>query len=180
MFYRRINESLALSLLVPEHAPSLFELTDKNRSYLRKWLPWVGSTVREEDTERFIKEQYAQYCEKKALNVAIEFEQNIVGVIAYNQFDLDNNIGEIGYWLGEEYAGKGLMTLAVKEMISIGFDDYSLNRVEIQCATENIKSRAIPERLGFMQEGILRQTEKVNGVYLDHAVYGLLSSDVKL
>ena len=92
MLYRKINESLALSLLRPQHAPSLFELTDKNRTYLRKWLPWVDFTVHEEDTERFIKEQYAQYRENKALNVAIEFEQNIVGVIAYNQFDLDHAV----------------------------------------------------------------------------------------
>jgi len=71
------------------------------------------------------------------------------------------------------------MTLAVMEMLSIGFNDFSLNRIEIQCAIENTKSRAIPERLGFIQEGILRSSEKVNGQYFDHAVYGLLRNDAQ-
>ena len=69
------------------------------------------------------------------------------------------------------------MTSSVREMISIGFNDFELNRIEIQCAIENIKSRAIPERLGFVQEGILRSSEKVNGRFLDHAVYGLLKDE---
>jgi len=71
------------------------------------------------------------------------------------------------------------MTSVVKEMVSIGFNEFGFNRIEIQCATDNTKSRAIPERLGFIQEGILRSSEKVNGRYLDHAVYGLLKNEVE-
>ena len=66
------------------------------------------------------------------------------------------------------------MTKSVKEVIEIGKSYYSLRRFDIRCAVENHRSRAIPERLGFKNEGIIRQAEKVYDNYLDHVVYGLL------
>ena len=66
------------------------------------------------------------------------------------------------------------MTKSVKEVIEIGKSYYSLRRFDIWCAVENYRSRAIPERLGFKNEGIIRQAEKVYDNYLDHVVYGLL------
>lgn len=180
MSHRRINDSLVLSWLEPQHAPSLFVIIDNNRNYLRQWLPWIDSTIHENDTANFIDEQQELCRQRKALQAAIVYKSEIVGVIGYHEFDLENDIGSIGYWLGEEFNGLGLMTMAVKEMISVGFDEYALNRIEIQCATENRKSRAIPERLGFINEGTLRSSEKVNGKYLDLVVYGLLRGDIEL
>ena len=101
-------------------------------------------------------------------------------MIDYHEIDLKNDVGRIGYWLGEQYNGNGYMSLAVMEMLKIGFNDFALNRIEIQCAKENVKSRAIPERIGFIQEGILRSSEKVNGQYYDHVVYGLLKNEAIL
>jgi ribosomal-protein-serine acetyltransferase len=62
-------------------------------------------------------------------------------------------------------------------LIELGFKYYSLNRIDIRCAVDNRKSRAIPERLGFQQEGGIRRAEKVDGEYLDHVVYGLLKQE---
>ena len=55
----------------------------------------------------------------------------------------------------------------------------TLNRVEIRAAPENRRSRAIPERLGFTEEGTLRQAERVGERYLDSAVYAMLAEDWK-
>jgi len=163
-----------------QHAQSLFELTDSNREFLRPWFPWIEFTTQAKDTEKFIDDQDKLYREKKAVQVVLEYETNIIGMVDYHEIDLNNEVGRIGYWLGEEFNGNGFMTSAVKEMVSMGFNDFALNRIEIQCAIENVKSRAIPERLGFAQEGILRSAEKVHGRYLDHAVYGLLKNEAKL
>jgi ribosomal-protein-serine acetyltransferase len=83
----------------------------------------------------------------------------------------------IGYWLAEEHQGRGLMTRAVQAMSDYAFDELDLNRVEIHVGTENRKSRAIPERLGFQQEGVLRDYERIGDRYLDMVVYALLAQD---
>jgi ribosomal-protein-serine acetyltransferase len=69
------------------------------------------------------------------------------------------------------------MTRAVQAVTDYAFDDLDLNRLEIQAGTANAKSRAIPERLGFRQEGVLRDYERVGDRYLDIVVYSLLARE---
>ena len=69
------------------------------------------------------------------------------------------------------------MTRAVSVLTDHAFDELELNRVEIQVAEDNGRSRAIPERLGFRQEGVLRDYERVGERYLDIAVYARLSGE---
>ncbi len=59
-------------------------------------------------------------------------------------------------------------------MIDIGFRYYQLRRMNIRCAVDNTKSRGIPERPGFENEGIIRGAEKIYDTYNDHVIYGLL------
>jgi ribosomal-protein-serine acetyltransferase len=63
--------------------------------------------------------------------------------------------------------------------VNYGLHDLGLNRVEIRAAEFNTRSRAIPERLGFTQEGIIRQAEWLYDYYVDHVVYGMLSEEWK-
>ena len=69
------------------------------------------------------------------------------------------------------------MTRAVRALVEHALLEWRLNRVEIRAAPENRRSRAIPERLGFLEEGVLREAEKVGDRYLDAVVYGMLASD---
>lgn len=62
----------------------------------------------------------------------------------------------------------------MQELIKVGKEYYNLQRIDIRCATNNTKSRAIPERLGFTHEGTLRRAEKVYDQWYDHEVYALL------
>ena len=98
--------------------------------------------------------------------------------IGYNLIDQASGIGHLGYWLGQEYIGKGIMTKAVKDLIRLGFEHWPMQKVEIRCAVKNRKSRAIPERLGFTNEGTIRSAEKVYDRYNDHVVYGMLKDEL--
>ena len=69
------------------------------------------------------------------------------------------------------------MTRAVKAMIDIAMFEYEVHKVEIWAAEGNEKSRAIAERLGFVQEGIIRQAEWLYDHYVNHVVYGVLRSE---
>lgn len=179
MFTYRIREDLYLKLLEPSDAWTVFSLTDNSRDYLRQWLPWVDHTNEEADTKAFIRSVRQGWADQTLFSAGIVFQGSIAGVAGFNRLDHQNNLGEIGYWLGEKYQGKGIMTEAAKAFISYGFDQLGLNKIVIKVATANEKSRAVPERLGFKREGVLRQEHWLHDQYVDIAVYSLLNEEWK-
>ncbi len=174
MFSRKITPNLEIRLSLPQYADEIFAVTDSNRSFLREWLPWLDSVNKSDDTRNFIREQLHRFARGEAIHVTIFSEGAVAGVAGYNEIDSVNGIGYIGYWLAEKYNGKGIMTRVVLDLITIARDDLKLQKVDIRCATENTRSRAIPERLGFTHEGTLRRAERVYDEWLDHEVYALL------
>jgi ribosomal-protein-serine acetyltransferase len=69
------------------------------------------------------------------------------------------------------------MTAAVRAVVDFAFGAWKLNRVTIQASVENVRSRAVPERLGFREEGVLREVERVGERHVDHVVYAMLAAD---
>ncbi|MEN1966571.1 GNAT family protein [Lentibacillus sp. N15] len=177
MFYQEVDEEVTLKLLVFTDAQALFHLTDQSRDNLREWLSWVDQTETVDDSRAFIEHTLQQYDDNKGLTAAIMYQGQLAGTISFNSFDWSCRIGYIGYWLGEEFQGQGIMTRAVRAFIDYGFTDLALHRIDIRAAYENSKSRAIPERLGFVEEGLLRQTEWLYDHYVDHVVYGMLENE---
>lgn len=177
MFLHKINDDLSLKLIELSDGERVFQLTDHSRSYLREWLPWLDFTMKLEDTLEFIKICLKGYAEKKSLNAVILFKGEIVGVAGYNNINLSNKTAYIGYWLGEEYQGNGIMTEVAKALTHYAFNELNLNKVEIRAAAGNKKSRSIPERLNFVNEGCIRQAEWLYDHYVDHVVYGMLAEE---
>ena len=105
----------------------------------------------------------------------IWFHGILAGVIGFHGLDWMNRNVEIGYWLGEEFQGHGIITKACHALVDYAFDEYKLNRVQIRCATGNKKSNAIVERLDFINEGTTRQAEFLYDHYVDLFVYGMTS-----
>lgn len=169
-----INGDIVLKQLTLEDSDLLFQLTDRNRTFIRTWLPWVDGTRTVNDTKHFIESIIDN---KNALHFGIWYQKGLVGVIGFHRIDTQNRRATIGYWLDEERQGKGVMTTACTMLINYGFEELELNRVEISCGVGNKKSCAIPERLGFKEEGIRRDAEWVNDHFTDHKLYGLLKKD---
>ncbi|TQR46020.1 GNAT family N-acetyltransferase [Paenibacillus popilliae] len=177
MFIHKINDDIQLKILEIRDANELFLLSDKNREYLREWLPWVDRTVSVGQTKEYIQFSLKLFAENNGFNLAIFYKSRIAGCIGLHSIDWSNRKTSIGYWLGEEYQGNGAMTSACKALINYIFNDLALNRVEIRAAVLNTKSRAIPERLGFLNEGTVRQAEWLYDHFVDHVVYGMLKEE---
>lgn len=177
MFIHKINDDLALKLIELKDSNRVFELTDTSRNYLREWLPWLDTTTKLEDTIGFINMCLKGFSENRSLNTVILFKGNIVGVAGFNNINWSNKTAQIGYWLGEEYQGYGIMTRVAEALTEYAFKELALNKVEIRVAVGNKKSRSIPERLGFINEGCIRQAEWLYDHYVDHVVYGILSEE---
>jgi ribosomal-protein-serine acetyltransferase len=169
-------DSLGVHPLEEADAPELYALIEANREHLARWMPWAAGQDLA-GTERFITEAEEQFARDDGFQAKIAPEGAIAGVAGFHSVDWINRNTSIGYWLVEEAQGKGTMTEVVRALVSHAFYEWELHRVEIHCAPENARSRAIPERLGFREEARLRETELVGGRYLDSIVYGLLAGE---
>ncbi|SDP27509.1 GNAT family N-acetyltransferase [Halobacillus aidingensis] len=177
MFEHRIDEELSLKMIDHRDAEELFELSDRSRDHIRTWLPWIHFTKEVEDTRNYIKMSLRRYAENNGLTVCILYKGNIAGVIDFHEIDEKNRVTSIGYWMGSDYKGKGLLTRSCRVLFDYAFETLGMNRIEIRAASENKKSRGVPERLGFMQEGVIRQAARLYDEYTDHVVYGMLKED---
>lgn len=177
LFIIDVNEKIKLRMLTAKDAEALYLITDQSRGYLKKWLPWLDDIKSVDDSMQFIKNSFQLYHDLKGITAGVFVQDTLVGVIGFNHIDRKNKIGSIGYWLGERYQGKGIMTEAVSALVTHGFTRLGLNRIELRAATDNKPSRAIAERLHFKKEGIIRQAEWLYDKYVDHVVYGLLRED---
>ena len=173
----KIDNDISLHLARPELAPAIFEAVDSQREYLREWLPWVDSTKKLKDTEAYIKESMRHNTGGAGLTTFITYGEKLAGSIGVVSFNKDHKSCEIGYWLHEQLQGKGVMTKACRAFIDHLFKTKSLNRIEIKVATGNLKSRAIPVRLGFTKEGVLREGLLLYGAFHDLVLYSLLRKE---
>lgn len=173
----RIDDVTELRTLEERDATVFYRLIERNRFHLRQWLPWLDSTLTAEDERAFIRLAYSQYLDNKAVTCGLWYRKQAAGTISYHPIDWINRKVEIGYWLGAEFQGNGLMTKACEKMVDYAFARLNLNKVEIRCATGNTRSCAIPQRLGFKHEGIIRQAEWLYDHFVDLNFYGLLVNE---
>ena len=177
MFEAVVEEGLVLRLLEPRHAKALFELIDRNRDSLDYWFPWVEGTKAVADSETFIRESLSEFAKRGVLQLGIWLEGNYVGNIGFWYVSQELRCAAVGYWLAVEHRGQGVMTKACRHLCSYLFDELRLNRIEIRCAETNLKSRAVPERLGFTLEGTLREMGYTRDGSVAQLVYSVLERE---
>lgn len=173
----RIDDDTSLHRLEEQHAGRLFALVNANRDRLRQWLPWLDQNTTVEHTRAFIKVTQQQFAEGSGFACGVWHRGDLAGVVGLHYIDHANRITGIGYWVAKAYEGQGLVTRACAALLDHVFGKLLLNCVEIRCAVDNTRSRAVPERLGFKQEGILRSRQWLYDRFVDHAVYSMLASD---
>lgn len=123
---------------------------------LHEWMDWAGHLQTIEETANFI--QYSKKCWSKdnpkelCLLIFDRQEENLIGVASFNTIDWRVPMVEIGYWINSRYSGQGFITEAVNLLTRHAFSAWGVKRIEIRCDTENLKSAAIPKRLGFLLE----------------------------
>lgn len=173
MFTFKLNDDVELKLLERRHAAQLYLLTIQNREHLKEWLPWLDYVQKIEDSDTFIQSTLGQFSKGNGFQAGIWVEGRLAGIIGLHQIDWPNRKTSIGYWLGADFGGRGIMTEATKAVTDYCFKELGLNRIEIRCAKGNDKSCAIPKRLGFEYEGLHKQAEWLYDHYVDHEVYAM-------
>lgn len=149
MIIKTKNKDIELHTVNKEDITNRYNLVIRNKIFLGRWLEWVDFYKSEEDLINFSEKCINEEREKSKFTYLIYFKNTFVG-----QVDIQNLINpdkpiEIGYWLGLEYNGNGIMTEAVSTMIDYVFEHYNANEVVIRAETENHSSKNVAKRLGF-------------------------------
>jgi len=160
-------------------AEELFAAIAANRSYLARWLPWPLQVKAVEDERNWIRARRAPGAADTELGLLIIASGAIVGGLGIAGLGSPNRAAEIGYWLAEALQGRGIVTRCCRAAMKYAFEARGANRIQIRAAVDNTRSRAIPERLGLVFEGVQRQAILVNGVFQDLAVYSMLAAEWK-
>ena len=174
-----VKDNIFLKELELNDAEHIFKTVDSQREYLGEWLPFVEFTKSVKDSLDYVNSVVTMPEECKEWQFAIFCGDDFAGLAGFKGTDRLNRKSEIGYWLKEEFQHRGIMTETVRALIKFGFSELGLNRIQIKCAPENVKSNKIPQRLGFTLEGIERESEFVKeGVFRDANVWSLIKKDV--
>lgn len=106
-------------------------------------------------------------------NLAIDVDGRAAGSISiFLQADIERVSGEIGYWLGKPYWGRGIMTPAVVAVTKYAIATFQLTRVFATLAASNVGSMRVLEKAGFVREGFMKQSAIKDGVVQDQYMYG--------
>ena len=171
-------------LLVPIDAsdgPELWLSVSGSRTFLQRWLPWVQFHVDPASSTRFADACANDWDQGRALRFVIRerAHRTLVGVVGLEACVHLHRSCELGYWLRKEATHRGLMTEASLAAMSFAFQQMGAHRLRIAAATDNHASLSVIGRLGFRFEGIARQAEWCDGRWLDHAIFGLLATDLR-
>jgi ribosomal-protein-serine acetyltransferase len=174
-----VNSSIVLRQLNQSDSEDIFHTIDSQRDYLGKWLPFVELTKRIEDTESFINSVVNAPNDRFEFVFTIRKEDKFVGIIGFKSTDKPNKKTEIGYWISEKYQKQGIVTKSVEKLCVFAFNEQGINRIQIKCAVNNVQSKNIPKRLGFVFEGIEREGELLSGnIFTDIEVYSKLKDEL--
>jgi ribosomal-protein-serine acetyltransferase len=177
MEYLHVDDEIHLHQLKLFHAEMIFETIDRDRNYLRAWLPFVDQTRKLSDTKEFIQELNRSGNKQYDYVYTIWYKNNFAGLAGFKDTDAVNKKTEIGYWLAQPMQKKGIATRTVKKLVDFAFRNLNLNRIQIKVAKGNQRSSAIPKKLGFTFEGVEREGEFHSSRYADLEIFSYLRTD---
>jgi ribosomal-protein-alanine N-acetyltransferase len=135
-------------------------------------------TYSRKDAMAYIKQKQAQYKRKipiiihgeaDAVGYAIEHEGQLIGGIGFTLF---GHKAEIGYWLGKQYWGQGIMVRVIKAFVLFLKKKYKIGRVEAKVFSFNLSSGRVLEKAGFKREALIVRDAKIGKKYYDHILFG--------
>jgi [ribosomal protein S5]-alanine N-acetyltransferase len=176
----RSNEGVYLRPPEMRDYDAWVDLRAASRAFLTPWEPtWPSDDLTRAAFRRRLRRSHEEIANDEAYTFLIFRDNDVLaGGITLGQIKRGVvQSGTLGYWIGAPYARQGLMSSAVRAVIGYGFSTLRLHRIEASCLPNNVPSTKLLERAGFTREGYARAYLRINGVWQDHLLYGLLETD---
>ncbi len=163
--YRIETERLIIRCYDPKDAPLLKNSVDESLEHLSPWMPWAKfepQTIQEKvNLIRMFRGNF-DLGKDYTYGIFNKREDVLIGGTGLHN-RLDGNAREIGYWINVNHINKGYATESVRALLKVGFEIENLERIEIHCTTENIRSSKVPEKIGFTHEATLKKRIENDG-----------------
>lgn len=155
------TEQLLLRMPMPGDGKAVYEAITASINELSLWLGFAQNGQTEEETEINTRESHINFIKREKLRMLVFLKETnqFIGTSGLHDIDWDVRKFEIGYWCDTRFSGKGYMTEAIAGLTEFTFKELHANRIQILCDSRNVKSCAIPERLGYELEGIIRNED---------------------
>jgi len=147
-----VSPRLTLRVWRLEDAPSLTQAVSDSAAHLRPWMPWASEEPTLAHYVEFITERRAQWAQGGDAVYGVFVGDAVAGGTGLHQ-RRGEGILEIGYWLHVEHVGRGYAAELSTALTDTAFGIDGVNRVEIHHDRANLRSRAVPARIGFVFEG---------------------------
>lgn len=161
-------------------AQTLQEAVAESRDHLRPWMPFADAHQTVEDSRDWIIHEMANWLTRQNMVVGMwdAATQRYLGGSGLHLRNWDIGYFEIGYWIRVSAEGHGYVTEAVRLLTDYAFEHLNANRVEIRCDELNVRSAAIPRRLGYVEEGRLRNdTTTPGGKLRNTLIFSLIAGE---
>jgi ribosomal-protein-serine acetyltransferase len=178
----RLTPRLVLRPFRRRDVESVLDAVHASMPELRRWLPWAHPRYGRSDALRFIRDSTAAWAEGRAFDFAIRPQDDKglhLGNISVWHTSRREQAAEMGYWIRSDAVRSGIATEAGARVLQVAFEELELHRVTLRIAVGNRGSERVAEKLGFVQEGMLRQEVLVRGEWLDHSLWALLESEFR-
>lgn len=170
------SERLTLEPYRVAFAQPAWEAVRLSKPELLPWMPWARNSSLEA-TRAFCERTIAEWDSGTAYEFAVFHEDSLVGAGGLHGVVPLIAKAEVGYWIRSDRAGEGLMTEAAAMLRDFAFDTLGIRRLELRAGTENMASRRVAEKIGFLEEGTLRGGGVGDAGPYDTTLYGMLNTD---
>lgn len=177
-----LGARIQLTPLEPADGPELWQVVHESRAHLAKWLPWVPYNTTPSASQRYAESCAADWDAGRALRFGVRRypDGDLLGMVGLDNCVHIHRSCDLGYWLKQDCQGRGLMSEAVRIVLTTAFDELGIHRIRCAAATDNHRSLAVIAKLSFHFEGVARQAEFVDNRWVDHAQFSRLSTDGRL
>ena len=173
------NEKLLLRPYQPGDVNRLFEAATESVETIYPWLPWCHPKYSMAESEAWVKSCPSEWSAGNAFAFVITDPQNsrFLGACGLNQFRLEYEIANLGYWVRRTAMGQGYAPAATRLLARFGFEQLGLQRIEIVAAVGNIPSQRTAEKAGAFREGVQRCRLPIHGKVHDAVIYSFVPAD---
>ncbi|RUT00164.1 ribosomal-protein-serine acetyltransferase [Dulcicalothrix desertica PCC 7102] len=172
-----VNSHLRIESVQELYAKELYLLVTKNYEYLKIYLPAVLMINSFDSALEHIRDCQNLASKNELLEFHVFCKNQLCGAMRLNNFEHENRKASIAYFVSQEFQNQGIITQSAKALIKYAFTQLKLHRIELRCVTTNQPSISVAKKLGFIREGELRDAEYLNGYFVNHYIYSLLSQE---